>query len=74
MKKTIALIALAGFLLTGCSGGYGTVKGETTKEYTETAKGGSVYERQVTLDNGKTLTCLLYSGGGITCDWKEDSQ
>ena len=74
MKKTIALIALAGFLLTGCAGGGGTVEGEPRKEYTVTGKGGSLYERHVTLNNGKTITCLLYQGESITCDWKEDSE
>jgi len=71
MKKTIALIALAGFLLTGCAGGYANVEDDNKKDYTITNKGGSIYERHITLNNGKTVTCLLYNGYSITCDWDD---
>lgn len=62
-KKFLAAMFVSALTLTGCASGNTSA---------ETGESTSLYERRITLNDGRTLTCVTYSGyqkGGLSCDW-----
>ncbi len=50
-------------LLTGCGGATSTAGG------IETGSTRALYEVLVPLSDGRTVACIKYSAGGLSCDW-----
>ncbi|WP_443460607.1 hypothetical protein [Glutamicibacter arilaitensis] len=64
MKKKLAALALVAVALTGCANG---------NPDPATGQPSKLYERQVTLRDGRELTCIVYTSshkGGVSCDWE----
>lgn len=62
-KKLLAAMFVSTLALTGCA------SGNTSAETDESTR---LYERRITLNDGRTLTCVTYSKynqGGLSCDW-----
>lgn len=63
MKRLISALAIIGLALTGCaSGNADSNTGESTP----------LYERHITLQDGREVTCINYAAGykgGLSCDW-----
>lgn len=62
-KKLLAAMFVSTLILTGCASGNTSA---------ETGESTSLYERHITLNDGRTLTCVTYSKynqGGLSCDW-----
>ncbi|UUX60154.1 hypothetical protein [Glutamicibacter halophytocola] len=64
MKKKLTALALVAVALTGCANG---------NPDPATGEPGSLYEENVTLRDGRELTCIVYARGykgGVSCDWE----
>lgn len=64
MKKLLTVLAVSGvLLLTGCASG---------AVDTKTNEPSTLYETEITLSDGRTVTCITYKdgyAGGTSCDW-----
>jgi hypothetical protein len=63
-----AVLALVASL-TGCNSNTGGSPQNDTKAG---AISSNLYERQITLTDGRTVTCVVYANmkqGGLSCDW-----
>lgn len=71
MKKALTALALASaLLLTGCGSG-----GSPASDERAGKSSNSLYERTITLTDGRTITCVLYSSaGGLSCDWENATE
>lgn len=60
-RKALAIFAIAASVaLTGCGGIQSATQVENTR----------LQEQHVTLENGRTVTCIVYwRNGGISCNW-----
>lgn len=64
MKTLTALAAIAALSLTGCGADPHTQAADTG--------GGHISEYHPRLEDGRTVTCLVYASGykgGLDCDW-----
>lgn len=55
MKKKLAIIAATALLLTGCA---------------SVQMPNNTFQIDKTLDDGRTVTCVVLNGHGISCDWE----
>lgn len=67
MKKAIIALAAAGvLLLSGCAS-------EGSDDSRAGDESSNLYERTITLEDGRTVTCVVYTQyqkGGLSCDWE----
>ncbi|UGS26354.1 hypothetical protein K8F61_17265 [Microbacterium resistens] len=63
----LVVLALGGLVLSGCaSGGSPAVDGDAGQ------RSSKLYERTISLTDGRTVTCITYRSGyagGLSCDW-----
>ncbi|MBF6671580.1 hypothetical protein [Glutamicibacter sp. FBE19] len=63
MKRLIPALAIIGLALTGCASG---------NTDADTGEQSSLYERNIVLEDGREVTCIVYAigyKGGLSCDW-----
>lgn len=68
LKRTAAaMLLLAALALTGCGTG-----GSPESDSNAGSSSSYLYERSITLTDGRTVTCVIQSvanRGGVSCDW-----
>lgn len=63
MKKLIAALFIGALTLASCASGNASA---------DTGKSTDLYESAITLNDGRTVTCITFWGynkGGVSCDW-----
>ena len=70
VKRTVAIVLATITMalgLTSCATG-----GSPSNDSGAGGSSGSLYERTITLTDGRDVTCVIYHagyGGGLSCDW-----
>lgn len=67
-KKVIMTLTIAALALTGCGTG-----GSPENDDNAGGKSKALYERSITLTDGRDVTCVVYGSGhagGLSCDWE----
>lgn len=67
-RKLAVTLIVAALALTGC--GYG---GNPESDDNAGGESRNLYERSITLTDGRDVTCVVYQSGykgGLSCDWE----
>lgn len=70
--RSVTVTICAALLLTGCGNSANMNGADKDTAVGDGTFGGSLGDYRVPLDDGRTVTCVVYDGykaGGVSCDW-----